>query len=143
MNVREIRELRGRLRQAGAEYKVVKNTLLDRAAESLGITGLEPYLQGPTAVAFGLDDPVGPAKILQDYIRQMRKLEVKGGLIEGRILSADQVRALADLPSKSQMLATVLGALKAPMQGLASVLGGVQRNLLNALVQIQRQKEAA
>lgn len=143
LNVREIAVLRNKLRQAGVEYKVVKNTLLERAAESLGITGLKPYLEGPTAVAFSRGDPVSPARILQEYIRQMRKLEIKGGLVEGRTLSAAEVKALADLPPKTRLMSMALGSMKAPVYGLAAVLTGLQRNLVYALQQIRQSKEAA
>lgn len=143
LNVGEIAQLRGRLREAGTQYKVVKNTLLARAAEELGITGLEPYLEGPTAVAVSAADPIAPARVIQEYIRQMRKLEVKGGYVEGRVLSADQVKALAEMPSKPQMRAIALGALQAPLYGLAGVLTGLPRNLVYALSQIQKQKDAA
>ncbi|MBI2201177.1 MAG: 50S ribosomal protein L10 [Armatimonadetes bacterium] len=143
LNVGEIARLRGKLRDAGVEYKVVKNTLFERAAQSLGISGLEPYLQGPTAVAFSREDPIAPAKILAEYIRQMKKLALKGGLVEGRVMTADQIKALADLPSKNQLLSMVLGNLKSPMAGVAGVLVALQRNLVYALDQIQKQKEAA
>jgi len=143
LNVAEIGQLRGRLRDAGARYQVVKNTLVARAAEELGIKGLAPYLEGPTAVAICPDDPVAPARVLQEYIRQMRKLEVKGAYIEGRVLTADEVRLLADMPAKPQMRALAVGALKAPLYGLAAVLTGLQRNLVYALRQMQKQKEAA
>jgi len=143
LNVREISQLRSKLRDAGAEYKVVKNTLLERAAESLGIPGLEPYLQGPTAVAFSRRDPIAPARILAEYIRQMKKLEIKAGLVEGRVLTADQIKALADLPSKNQLLAMAFGNMKSPLAGLAGVLVALQRNLVYALDQIQKRKEVA
>lgn len=143
LNVGEIARLRGKLREAGVEYKVVKNTLLERAAQSLGISGLEPYLQGPTAVAFSREDPIAPAKILVEYIRQMKKLELKGGLVEGRVMTADQIRALADLPSKNQLLSMVLGNLKSPMAGVARVLVALQRNLVYALDQIRQKQESA
>ena len=143
LNVRDIAQLRGKLREAGVEYMVVKNTLLDRAAQSLGISGLEPYLQGPTAVAFSREDPIAPARNLADYIRQMRKLALKGGLVEGRVLTADQVKALADLPSRNQLLAMVFGSLKAPMVGVAGVLVALQRNLVYALDQIRQKQESA
>jgi large subunit ribosomal protein L10 len=143
LNVGEIAQLRGKLREAGTQYKVVKNTLLARAAEELGITGLEPYLEGPTAVAVSAEDPIAPARVIQEYIRQMRKLEVKGAYVEGRVLSADQVKALAEMPAKPQMRAMVLGALQGPLYGLAGVLTGLPRNLVYALSQIQKQKEAA
>ena len=113
------------------------------AAAALGIAGLDPYLEGPTAVAISRDDPVAPAKALQEFIRQMRKLEVKGALVEGRVMGADEVKVLAELPGKAQMRAQVLGALQAPMYGLVGVLSGVQRNLVYALDQIRKQKEAA
>lgn len=143
LNVGEIAQLRAKLREAGTQYKVVKNTLLARAAEDLGIKGLEPYLEGPTAVAVSAADPIAPARVIQDYIRQMRKLEVKGAYVEGRVVSADQVKVLAEMPSKPQLRAITLGALQAPLYGLAGVLTGLPRNLVYALSQIQKQKEAA
>ncbi len=143
LNVGELVTLRAKLREAGAEYRVVKNTLLERAAKALGITGLDPYLEGPTAVAISREDPVAPAKALQEFIRQMRKLEVKGALVDGRVLGADQVKALAELPGKPQMRARVLGALQGPAYGLVSVLSALQRNLVYALDQIRKQKDAA
>jgi large subunit ribosomal protein L10 len=143
LNVGELGMLRAKLREAGAEYRVVKNTLLQRAAEALGIAGLEPYLDGPTAIAVSREDPVAPARALQEFIRQMRKLEVKGALVEGRVMTADQVKSLADLPGKPQMRARMLGALQAPAAGLVGVLEGLQRNLVYALDQIRKQKEVA
>jgi len=143
LNVGELVQLRNKLREAGSDYRVVKNTLLQRAAEGLGISGLEPYLEGPTAVAISRGDPVAPAKVLQEFMRQMRKLEIKGALVEGRIITAEQVRALAEMPSKPQMQARLLGTLQGPLYGLAGVLVGLQRNLVYGLDQIRRQKEAA
>jgi len=125
------------------ETRIVKNTLLLRAAAALGITGLDAYLDGPTAVAITRDDPVAPAKALHEFIRQMRKLEVKGALVEGRVMGAAQVKGLAELPGKAQLRARVLGALQAPPYGLVGALSGVPRNLVYALDQIRRQKEAA
>jgi large subunit ribosomal protein L10 len=143
LNVGEIATLREKLRAAGVEYKVVKNTLLGRAAGSLGIEGLDAYLEGPTAAAFSAEDPVAPAKIIQDFIRAARKLEVKGGLVEGRVLSADQVRQLAALPAKPELLAKALGSIVSPLYGLMAVMTGLQRNLVYALDQIRQQMEAA
>jgi len=143
LSVAELAQLRSKLREAGAQYKVVKNTLVARAAEELGIKGLEACLAGPTAVAISRDDPVAPARVIQEYIRQMRKLEVKGAYVEGRVLTAGEVKALAEMPAKPQMRAMAVGALKAPLYGLAGVLTGLQRNLVYALTQIQKQREAA
>ncbi|MDR7611968.1 MAG: 50S ribosomal protein L10 [Armatimonadota bacterium] len=143
LNTAEITALRGRLREAGADLKVVKNTLFQRAAQSLGIPDLAPFLQGPTAVVFAGDDPVAPARVLVDFIRQMRKLEIKGGLVEGRILTAEGVRRLADLPSRSQLLAMAAGALRAPLAGLAGVTAGLPRALVSVVEQIRRAREQA
>ena len=142
LNVREIAQLRSKLREAGVEYKVVKNTLLQRAAQRVGVQGLAPLLQGPTAVAFSRTDPVGPAKLLLEYIRQMRKLEIKGGVVEGRVVTADQIKRLADLPSRPQLLSLALGTMTSPLVGLVGVLTGLQRNLVYALDQIRQQRES-
>jgi large subunit ribosomal protein L10 len=143
LNVRELAELRRKLREAGAEYKVVKNTLLHRAAQSVGVANLAPLLEGPTAIAVSRTDPVAPARILLEYMRQMRKLEIKGGLVEGLILTAAQIKRLADLPARPQLLASALGSMRAPLTSLAGVLSGLQRNLVYALDQIRKRQEQA
>ncbi|HXF82641.1 MAG TPA: 50S ribosomal protein L10 [bacterium] len=143
LNVGELAQLRSKLRETGTSYKVVKNTLLARAAQALGIEGLAPYLEGPTAVAVNPDDPVAPARVLSEFIRTMRKLEIKAAYVEGRVMTADQVKALAELPAKPQMRAMALGAVQAPLVALVGVLSAVPRNLVYALSQIQKQKEAA
>ncbi len=143
LTVKEITQLRARLREAGVEYRVVKNRLMRIAARQAGIAGLESYLEGPTAAAFGYDDPVAPARVVHEFIRQMRKLEAKGGVVEGRPLTAQQVRQLADLPPRGVLLAQVAGGMRAPLQGLASVLAGVPRALVYVLEQIRQQREAA
>lgn len=140
LNVGELAQLRARLREAGAEYRVVKNTLLQRAAQSLGIAALDPYLEGPTAVAVSTADPLAPVRVLQEFIRTMRKLEVKGGLVEGQVYTAAQVKALAELPGKPQLQAMVVGTLQAPIAGLLGALTGLQRNLVYALDEIRKQK---
>jgi len=143
LTVKEINQLRTRLREAGVEYRVVKNRLMRIAARQAGIAGLEAYLEGPTAAAFGYDDPVVPARVIHEFIRQMRKLDAKGGVAEGRPLTAQQVRQLADLPPRGVLLAQVAGGMRAPLQGLASVLAGLLRALVYVLGQIRQQREAA
>jgi large subunit ribosomal protein L10 len=143
LRVQELDALRGGLRKAGAEYHIVKNTLLTIAADEAGVKGLSPYLVGPTAIAIGFDDPVAPAKAVQDFIRQYRKLEVKGGFVEGRSIDAEGVKALADLPSRESLIASVVGGIQGPLYGLVGALSGLQRNLVYALDQIRHQKEAA
>ncbi len=143
LSVPEMEALRASLRKEGAEYRVVKNTLLGIAASELGIQGLERFLEGPTGIAVGYDDPTTPARVVHEFIRQHRKLEVKGGLAEGKVLDAAGVRALAELPSRDQLLARVVGGLQGPLYGLVGVLVGLQRNLLYALEQIRQKREAS
>lgn len=143
LTVGEINQLRGKLRAAGVEYKVVKNRLMLIAAREAGIQGLEAYLEGPTAAAFGYDDPVVPAKIIQDFIRQMRKLEAKGGVMDRRAVTAQQVRLLADLPPRGVLLAQVAGGMRAPLSGLVNVLAGASRALVIVLNRIRQGREQA
>ena len=143
LTVGEIGQLRAKLRAAGVEYRVVKNRLLRIAARDAGIEGLDALLEGPTAAAFGYDDPVAAAKIIHDFIRQMRKLETKGGVIDHRTVTAPEIRRLADLPPRQVLLALLAGGIAGPLAGLMTVLGGVPRALVTTLDQVRQQREAA
>jgi large subunit ribosomal protein L10 len=143
LTVGEIGVLRGKLRGASFEYRVAKNTLLGRAAERLGVVGLEAHLTGPTAVVFGKDDPGVPARLLQEFIRQYRKLEIKGGVVEGQTLDAADVQALALLPSKLELVARVVGAVQGPLFALVTVLNAAPRGLVTALDALRKKREAA
>ena len=143
LTVAEISALRGKLREVGAEYRVVKNRLLGIASKALGIEGLGPYLEGPTAAAFAPEDPAAAAKVIQEFIRQTRKLAVKGSVVSGRVYDEAQTKALADLPGRPQLLARVVGGVAAPLAGLSGVLAGVPRKLVYALDQIRQQRSAA
>jgi large subunit ribosomal protein L10 len=143
LSVPEMEALRGSLRKEGAEYRVVKNTLLGIAAAELGLQGLERFLEGPTGMAVGYDDPTTPARVVHEFIRQYRKLEVKGGIAEGRVLDPAGVRALAELPGRPELLARVVGGLQGPLYGLVGVLVGLQRSLVYALDQIRQRREAS
>ncbi|KKM12682.1 50S ribosomal protein L10 [Clostridiales bacterium PH28_bin88] len=143
LNVAEVTRLRAQLREAGIEYRVVKNTLTRLAAHEAGITGLDRYLEGPTAIAVSLKDPVAPAKILIDFAKASKKLEIKAGLLQGKVIDASGVKALADLPSREQLLAKVLGGMQAPMSGLVNVLAGPLRNFVYVLDAVRKQKEAS
>ncbi len=142
LTVREISTLRGKLREAGVEYRVVKNRLLGIAGKTAGIDGLTPFLEGPTAAAFTPSDPVAAAKIIQEFIRQTRKLAVKGSIVAGHVYDGAHTKALADLPSRQQLLAQVLSGIAAPLVGLASVLSGLPRNLVYALDQLRQQRSS-
>lgn len=135
--------LRKQLRDAGVEYKVLKNTLAILAAEELGMQDLVPLLNGPTAFAFGYDDPVAPAKILSEFAKKSKNLEIKGGILEGKVLDPEGVKNLADLPSREVLLSMVLRGMQAPIAGMVNVLQGNIRNLVYAVEAVRKQKEAS
>jgi large subunit ribosomal protein L10 len=141
LNVQEMTQLRKQLTQAGVEYRVLKNTLTSRAAKEANIQGLDRYLEGPLAIAFGYDDPVAPAKVIFAFTKDHKNLEVKGGILEGKIIDAEGVKALADLPGREQLLAMVLRAVQGPLYGLANALQGNIRNLAYAIDAVRRMKE--
>ena len=143
LNVLEITELRQKLREAGVEYKVAKNTLSTRAAKEANLPGLEQYLTGPTAIAFGYEEPVSAAKIISEFARLHKELEIKGGVLEGNVIGVEAVQALADLPPREELLAMVARALQGPIAGFANVLQGVLRSLAYALNAVREQKEGA
>ena len=140
LNVSEATELRKRLREAGIEYKVVKNTLTTLAAREVKIEGLDQFLTGPTAMAFSYNDPIGAAKILAAFARDHKKLQLKAGILEGKAIGQAEVRTLADLPSREQLLAAVCGALQSPMRGLVTVLSGSMRNFVYGLEALRKQR---
>ena len=143
LNVKDITELRKKLREAGVEYKVVKNTLTTLAARKLELTDLEPHLVEPTAVAFGYDDPVAPAKILSDFAQEHKELELKVGVLEGKVIDAEALNDLAKLPNREVLLAMLLGAMQGPIGGFARVLAGPITGFVRVLDQIREQKEQA
>lgn len=142
LNVAEVSKLRTELRNAGIEYKVVKNTLTRIAAHELGLNELDPYLEGPTAIAFSAGDPAAPAKILSNFAKTHKALELKAGVLEGKVIDTNGVKTLADLPSREVLLARVLSGMQTPMYGLVTVLSGPMRNLVYALNAVREQKEA-
>ena len=115
-------KMRKTLRENGAEYKVYKNRLMLRALNDLGITGCEKFLEGTTAVAFSYDDEVSAPKILLNTIEEKKIMQFKFGVVDGKVLDAEGVKALATLPPKETLLAMLLGLLKAPARNLACVL---------------------
>lgn len=143
LTVTQIADVRGALREAGASFRVAKNTLARRAAEEAEQPLLAEMLQGPTAIAFVADDPAAAAKKLSEVARQTRILTVRGAVMEGRALSADEVRQLGELPSKEVLQAQVVGAVASPIQGAYNVLAAPLREFLVVLDQYIAQREAA
>ncbi len=142
LTVGEVTKLRAQLRNAGVEFKVIKNTFVRRAANEIGLQGLDSYLEGPTAVAFGVNDPVAPAKILSDFAKTNKALEIKAGVVEGKVIDTEGVKALADLPPREVLLAKVLGAMQSPLVGMANVLQGPIRKMGYALEEVRKLKAA-
>jgi large subunit ribosomal protein L10 len=135
LDVAHITDLRRRLRAVGVEYVVVKNTLARRALseQQLKGGGLESFLAGPTALVLAGTDPVAAAKVLTDFAKEFEKPRVKVGLVEGKPITQAQVKSLAALPSKAQLLAQLGGALQAPMAGFLGVLNGLLYAMVGAL----------
>lgn len=119
LNVAQVTELRKQLREANVEFKVYKNTMTRRATAQTELTQLDEVLVGPTAIAFSNDDVVAPAKILNDFAKKNDKLEIKAGVIEGKFATLEEVKALAELPSREGLLSMLLSVLQAPMRNFA------------------------
>jgi large subunit ribosomal protein L10 len=148
LTVAQDTELRRELREAGVSYHVVKNTMLRRAAEAAGIEGLDEVLSGTTAFAFSTEDAVAPAKVICDFMKKNKleddgKLFVKIGMVEGKVISVDEVKALAALPSREELIAKLLGSMNAPISNTVNVLQGVIRNAVYVLDAVRAQKESA
>lgn len=143
LTVAEITKLRGELRKDGSTYSVVKNTLFKIAAGEDLTKHLEQFLAGSTGVVFAGSDPVGPAKALKTFADDVKALGIKGAFIDGRVVDAGQVNALAALPPKPELIAKLVGSLASPLRGLVTVLSGNQSGLVRALDQIREQKLAA
>lgn len=125
LNVAQLTELRKQLREAGVEFKVFKNSLTRRATESVGFESLNEHLTGPNAIAFSTEDVVAPAKIINSFAKTNEALEIKAGIIEGTVASAEDVKALAELPSREGLLSMLLSVLQAPMRNFALVTKAV------------------
>jgi large subunit ribosomal protein L10 len=129
ISVDQVATLRAKLRDADARFRVVKNSLSERAADKAGMDTLKPMLVGPTALAFVKGDAALAAKALNDTARQLNLLEFKGGVLNGSVLSADDVRSIARLPSREVLYAQLVGTVAAPLTGLArglnALIGGL------------------
>lgn len=143
LTVAQDTELRRKMREAGVHYNVVKNTLLRIAAQEAGIEGLEPVLEHNTAIAVAPEDPVAVAKIVCEFAKANDKLKVKVGILDGKVISAEEVKAVAALPPKEVLIAKLLGSMNSPITGFVNVLQGTIRNVVYALDAVRKQKESA
>ena len=142
LSVEEITTLRRQLQKEGADYTVVKNTLAIKAIEGTEFECMSDLLKGASAIAFGFNDQVAPAKVLSNFIKEVEKAEVKGGAMDGKVLSVDEVKALAKLPSKEELYAKMLGCINSPIAGIAGGVNGVMSALVRAIDQVRQQKTA-
>ena len=131
--------LRTRLRESDTRFRIVKNTLTERAADNAGAEALKPYLQGPTALVFVKGDVASAAKALADFKRASGLLEFKGGWMNGGTLSAEQIDAIAKLPSREVLYGRLVGMVASPLTGLASAMGGLIGGLARQLQQMAEQ----
>jgi len=136
-------ELRAKFREANIEYQVIKNTMLRLASEGTDVEVIRDSFKGPSAIALSYEDPVAPAKILTDFAKTNDKLEIKIGVMNGKVLDFAAIKALSDLPSREQLLATLLSAMNGVPRALVTALGDVPRRMVNVLQAIKEQKEAA
>jgi large subunit ribosomal protein L10 len=143
LDVAAMNDLRRRLRAEGIEYQVVKNTLLIRAAEDNDIALIKDYFKGPSAIALSYDDPIAPAKVLSEFAKENKKLEIKAGVMNGQVLDANAIKALAKLPSREVLLGQFLSALNAIPTSFVRTIAEIPRSFVSVLAAIRDQKEAA
>ena len=142
MTVEEVNELRKECRKEKVEYRVVKNTLARIAMENAGgFDELKKYLEGPTAIAFGYDDPVIPAKLIKKFIDKIEKPSVKAIFIEGVVYDGSKIDEIAKLPSKSEIMSGIIGSISAPINGVVGAINAVIRDLILVIDAIAKKKE--
>lgn len=140
LTVAEVTSLRKKLREVNAEFRVVKNTLIRLAAKGTDFAKLGDVFTGPTAVGFAKGDPVALAKAMKDFAGANPKVKLKAGFLDGAVLSAKEIEALADTPSRQVLLSRLAGGLAAPITRLAQALSGPERKLVYALNSVHEQK---
>jgi len=143
LTVAQDTKLRRAMRQAGIKYSVVKNTFIRIAAQEAGIEGLDSYLEKNTAIASSAEDPVAVAKILTDFAKENKVMTIKAGVLDGKVIGEEDIKALASLPSREVLLAKMLGSMMSPISGLANVLQGTIRNFVYVLEAVRKEKESA
>lgn len=143
LSVKAMQALRGRLRDAGAEITVYKNSLTEIAVRELDMPSMGEYLEGPTALVFTPEDPVASAKAMMDFAKDNKVFAVKGGYIDGALVSADQVKAIASLPSREELIAKIMGSMLSPVRGFMAMANAPAGALARALQAVADQKAAA
>lgn len=144
LTVEEVTDLRKQIRESGSSMKVVKNTMLRRAAEEAGIEGTDEFFVGPSAIIFS-EDAVAPAKVITEFVKGNDKIAIKGGIVEGRASSVDEIKAVADLPSRDDLYAMLASAVQGPIRKTAQVLSAMSpaRKMAYALKAVADKEGAA
>jgi len=143
INVPDMTDLRRKVRESKSEYRVVKNTLALRAAEGTSVAELKQYFEGPTAIAYTEDSVVGLAKVLRDFIKQHSGMRFKAGVLEGEVISEEQVSSLADMPSREELLSKLLFLMNAPLTQFARALKSPVQKLAYVLKQLEETRSQA
>ena len=140
LDVVSVTKLRKNFVEKDVEFTVAKNTLIKLAAKELGISGVDEFLKGPTALAFSYDEPTDPAKVIKEFLKDFDKPSVKGMILDGEIFASDEFDKIANLPSKEQLLSKLVGMLNSPMSKLSRTLSGSVSGLLGRLTQLNSKK---
>ena len=140
LTVEEITELRRGLQAKDADLTVTKNTLAKVATKDTSFEAIADLMQGPTAVAFGYGDEVGAAKILAKFIKENKKGEILGAVLDGKVLNADEAKKLASMPSREEIYAKILGSINSPISGIVYSVNGVMSALVRAIDAVAKQK---
>lgn len=144
LDVDAMTELRNRLRERGVGYRVAKNTLMRRALEDLDYPDLEEFLHGPTGLVLGGEDPIVAAKVVRQFAEEHEnRPSVKAGVVDRRTVSAEEIAQLAELPTREELLASIMGSLTAPVAGVVGVLEGLIRDIAHMAHEVAKQREAA
>jgi large subunit ribosomal protein L10 len=142
MDVLTATEIRRRFREASVEFRVVKNTLVKRAIEDAGLADLSESLKGPNAIVLSKDDPIAPAKILAEFEKKRSTPKIKSGWVESRVLTAAEIRRLAELPSRDVLLAQIAAGFQAPISGFAALLSEMLRRFVSTLDEVAKKRGA-
>ncbi len=127
LNVAEVTDLRNQLRKAGVEYAVLKNTMINLAVKDMGLDDMKAHLEGPTAVAFGYEDAVAPAKILSEYAKKTKKITIKCGVCDGAYIDEAGVQALANTPSREVLIAKIMGSMMSSVSKFVYALEAIRK----------------
>ena len=142
LTVEKITQLRNELRSVSSEYKVVKNTLLKRASRETAFEQLNHHFVGPTAILIGYDDPIAPSKILAKFLKEYSELNIKAGFLQGKVLSAEEIKDLSTLPGRKELLSKVVSLFISPQMRLLNILNNILLRFIRVLLAIEKSKKS-